>query len=359
MLRYTDMLESGFTGLGHEVVVLRPEPILGRLCKSASGVGKWLGYVDKFVIFPFILRRRVKAMPGAVTHICDHSNAMYVRWLKDVPHLVTCHDLLAVRSALGHFPQNKTGWTGRLLQRWILTSLLKAKRVVCDSEATRKDLTALGGDPAKISTMYIGLNHPYTPQDEPWIQNALTGLPEVAQLGPQGFIFHVGGSAWYKNRPGLMRIYFNYVRQGGRLPLIMAGAPLNQAEAEVLATRPAEATVMHVGSVTNDQLNALYCRAACLLFPSLYEGFGWPVLEAMACGCPVVCSDRSSLPEVGGGATMYLDPDNEGSASELIYNFVLIKKNTQTSHIEKGYWQASKFNHAHMLMSAIGIYRSL
>jgi len=319
MLRYTDMLEAGLTGLGHEVIVVRPEPIFGRLCKSAGGMGKWLGYVDKFVIFPVQLRKRVKAMPGAVTHICDHSNAMYVRWLKDVPHLVTCHDLLAVRSALGHFPQNRTGWTGRLLQRWIRTSLLKAKRVICDSEATRKDLISLGGDPAKISTVYIGLNHPYAPQEEAWIQNALAGLPAVAQLEPRGYIFHVGASVWYKNRPGLLRIYFNYVNQGGRLPLVMAGAPLNAEESEVLATRPAGATVIHVGTVTNDELNALYCRAACLLFPSLYEGFGWPVLEAMAAGCPVICSDRASLPEVGGGAAIYIDPGDEtGAASRLL-----------------------------------------
>ena len=111
MQRFADFMAEGLRRAGHEVRLLRPPSIVGRLWRSWEGVGKWLGYVDKFGGFPLVLRSAVRQ--ADVVHICDHSNAIYIKYLKSVPNLVTCHDLLAVRSALGEIPQNPTRWTGR------------------------------------------------------------------------------------------------------------------------------------------------------------------------------------------------------------------------------------------------------
>jgi len=380
MQRYAEMLAAGLPALGIKVTMIRPEPYLGRFRPAGHGVGKWLGYLDKFVIFPIRLRwlvrhaRRRSSVPPSVpsglssqvsglptlVHICDHSNAMYALHLRGVPHVITCHDLLAVRSALGHFPENKVGWAGRRLQNWIVKGLRQATSVVCDSEATRADLIALGGiDPSKAATIHIGLNHPYTVRDEAWLKTALAGLPQVESLGAGGYIFHVGGNQWYKNREGLLRIYFSYVKQGGRLPLVMAGKPLTAEQQSLVAARPEGATVIVLGNVSNDVLNALYCRAACLLFPSLQEGFGWPVLEAMSAGCPVVCSARASLPEVGGEAAVYFDPADEAGATRQLATLLAESSEARAGRIRAGLVQAAQFNTRTMLQQLAGHYAKL
>ncbi|MEI8342327.1 MAG: glycosyltransferase, partial [Verrucomicrobiota bacterium] len=162
MLRFADTLFQEMKGEGLPVTIIRPEPFFGRLKPSGSGVGKWLGYLDKFLLFPFVLKRH--AARCNVVHICDHSNAHYTRYLRDLPHLVTCNDLLAVRSALGEFSQNPTGWTGRILQRLILRGLKHARRITCISKATRQDVlrpTALPESRGDVT--YMGFNYPYSP----------------------------------------------------------------------------------------------------------------------------------------------------------------------------------------------------
>ena len=364
MQRYAEMLAAGLPACGVTVELLKPVPRVGRLKPSAGGVGKWLGYIDKFLLFPFDLRQAIQRSRSGgkkvVVHICDHSNAMYSLHLAGVPNVVTCHDLLAVRSALGHFSENRIAWTGRRLQHWIIRGLRHAASIVCDSEATRRDLLALGGIAAgRATTLHIGLNHPYATHDEHWIKAALSGLEQVEQLGLRGYIFHVGGNQWYKNRESLLRIYFAYVKQGGRMPLVMAGKALPAALAAMVTARPEGANVIVLGNVSNDALNALYCRAACLLFPSLQEGFGWPVLEAMSAGCPVVCSARASLPEVGGEAAAYFNPDDEAEAVRQLTALLAEPIQARAARIQAGHAQADRFDTAKMLQHLVDHYQKL
>ena len=167
MIRYAEMLKKGLTARGWRVEMLRPEPFFGRLNRSGQGLGKWLGYLDKFILFPFVLRRHIahRKKEGAfLVHVCDHSNAMYTRWLGHVPHVVTCHDVLAIQSALGLIPEQATRWTGRQLQSWILSGLRQARYVICVSEETRNNLLALAPELENRSrTIENALNYPYAP----------------------------------------------------------------------------------------------------------------------------------------------------------------------------------------------------
>ena len=143
MQRFAAFMAQGLRQAGHEARVVKPRASLGQLHISGEGFGKWLGYVDKFGLFPLVLKSEIKW--ADVVHICDHSNSFYTKYLRFVPHVVTCHDLLAVRSALGEIPQNPTRWTGRQLQRLILKGLTEAQHIACVSDATRSDLLRLAG----------------------------------------------------------------------------------------------------------------------------------------------------------------------------------------------------------------------
>src|SRR5262245_32617773 len=114
MQRFADLLHSQLASRGVATEFIRPEPRFGRLKSGSTGLGKWLGYLDKFALFPRLLRRRcreqLQSTRRMIVHVCDHSNSVYVRQLWRSPHLVTCHDLLAVRSARGEFAENPTGW---------------------------------------------------------------------------------------------------------------------------------------------------------------------------------------------------------------------------------------------------------
>jgi glycosyltransferase involved in cell wall biosynthesis len=315
MSRFCDLLAQGLTAHGDFVSVLRPEPFFIRLSRS-SVLRKWLGYLDKYLLFPPRLSRGLNGYD--FVHICDHSNSMYTHWLRDKPHSVTCHDLMAVRSALGEIPENPTRWTGRILQRSILRGLRRAHTVVCVSRKTQGDLLRLGGrTEARTPCVVNGLNYAYAPMGP---DEALRTVEPLLPDPGRPFFVHVGGNSWYKNRIGLLRI-FDCLRSRDRFArhrLILAGKPGDAEMHEFLRSRDLGGDVMELRSPSNEELRALYSLAEGLIFPSLEEGFGWPILEAQACGCPVFTSNRAPMTEVGGAAAVYFDPGNPAAACEAI-----------------------------------------
>jgi glycosyltransferase involved in cell wall biosynthesis len=305
MQRFASVLQEGLTAAGHKVRLIRPTPYFGRLRPSPTGVGKWLGYIDRLVIFPSVLVRVLK-WPDIV-HICDHANAVYVKYLRRCPHVVTCHDMLAIRSAFGEIPQNPTRWTGRKLQRMILKGLNRARRVICVSESTKADLLRISHlNCAQVGVIYNGLNYPYRPMEE---RERRTTLKALA-LDGNPFLLHVGGDQWYKNRPGVLRIFSHLLQFPGisELKLVMVGKPWSAEMRRFVSEQGLGGKVVELVNVSNEDLRALYSSAMALVFPSLYEGFGWPILEAQACGCPVFTSNRPPMTEVGNDTAIYLDP---------------------------------------------------
>jgi glycosyltransferase involved in cell wall biosynthesis len=118
-------------------------------------------------------------------------------------------------------------------------------------------------------------------------------------------VLHVGGNQWYKNRAGVFEIYAAYAGRAQRpLPLWMVGAPPSEALRQRAAS--ISAPVRFLEGFTNKQLQAAYCAARALVFPSLAEGFGWPIIEAMACGTPVVTTDQAPMSEIGGNEATYI-----------------------------------------------------
>src|SRR5437588_10398851 len=162
MQRFGTMMLRGLIGSGVAAELIAPRPVFGKFRAAGAFVGKWLGYIDKFILFPRRLRARLREKPSVV-HICDHSNAMYGGWIACAPVIVTCHDLLAVRGALGEETNCPASATGRSLQRWILNGLRHADAIACASSATEADARRLvgSGDRPSISVIALGLNYEY------------------------------------------------------------------------------------------------------------------------------------------------------------------------------------------------------
>jgi glycosyltransferase involved in cell wall biosynthesis len=318
MQKFTDCMEQGLLQQGHQVKLCQPQAVFGLPFEStASGLAKWLGYIDKYLLFPLILRKQ--AQWADIIHICDHSNAIYVSHIKNKPHLVTCHDLMAVRSALGEFKDhNQVGKSGKMQQQWILKGLQTASNIASVSNATQQDVMRLAKQPVdRLTVIHNGLNYAYSPLAK---AQALTLLTPYGITEHRRFLLHLGGNQWYKNRKGLLAIFNQLVKQqpATDLQLVMAGKPLTDELRGLIKDYNLQDKVIEVTGPSTEAIGALYSLATAFIFPSLCEGFGWPIIEAQACNALVFTSNREPMTEVGGDAAIYFDPENPGQAALII-----------------------------------------
>ncbi|HEY1583101.1 MAG TPA: glycosyltransferase family 1 protein, partial [Chthoniobacterales bacterium] len=311
MLRFANMMLRGLAAAGVPAKLIQPEPFLGRIQSAGPFAAKWLGYLDKFLLFPRQLKRSLA--PGvALVHICDHSNAMYGVHTNR-PVVVTCHDLLAVRGALGEVPDTPASATGKILQRWIVSGLRRANTIVCVSSATLRDTERIVGrreGGPQLRVIHHGLNYPYRPQ-APAV--ARVHLAHVAGLDPaRPFALHVGSNLRMKNREGALRI-FALTKSDWNGQMVFAGQRLTSQLRSLGEELGVLDRVVEVEGPGNDLLEALYSSAMVLLYPSRFEGFGWPIIEAQACGCPVICADRVPMSEIGGEAALTAPVEDEAA----------------------------------------------
>jgi len=153
--------------------------------------------------------------------------------------------------------------------------------------------------------------HPATMGEVAQIR-AICGLAEGEE-----YLLHVGKDNWYKNRPGVLRIMAELRKSNrfNKVKLVMAGAPLPTT---LRKTATALQGVIECVGPTDDQLCALYTGALAFIFPSIEEGFGWPILEAQACGCPVITTARPPMSEVAGAGALLIDPEDPAEAARTI-----------------------------------------
>jgi glycosyltransferase involved in cell wall biosynthesis len=260
--------------------------------------------------------------------------------------LLTVHDLSFL-----HYPDHFVPKLVRYLERVVPRSVARADRVLADSQATRSDLVQhLDVAPHKVEVLYSGVDARFRPQPEPGERERVRAR---YGLGERPYVLAVGTLQPRKNYTGLIRAF-------GRLPttrqvrLVIAGGRgwLHEPiEAEVARH---SGRVQLLGFVEDGDLPALYRGAELFAFPSFYEGFGLPVLEAMACGVPVVCSNVSSLPEVAGDAALAVDPHDEAALVEALRRG-LEDAERRRGMVERGLEQAARFTWdraAHQLRAA-------
>lgn len=356
MQRFAHLLESELGARGHRVQLLQPRARLNRNGAPPSGLAKWLGYIDKFVLFPALLKRAARR--ADIVHITDHSNAMYVRHLKKAPLLLTCNDVLAIRSALGLVPENPTGATGKVLQKLILNGLNRAPHIACISENTREQLLEVSRRAPEATTVIdMGLNYPYfsmpIEQATPMIEGYFGGT-----IPP--FLLHVGGNQWYKNREGVLQIYRALCdKMGDKTPrLVMAGKEFSPEMEEYCAKNNLH-NVIRVEGASNEELRAFYSRAEAFLFPSLAEGFGWPIVEAQACGCRAMTTDLPPMNHIGSDAAILCDPLDVAAAADKLRTLLEEDETQRRVRIEAGIKNAERFTTAIMVEKYERLYREI
>jgi glycosyltransferase involved in cell wall biosynthesis len=306
MPRFAGMLKAAYAARGHSVEVWAPSAKVYNWVPPGR-LSRWAGYVDQYLLFPMAMRSAVTRAPKDTLFVfCDQALGPWVPVVRHRPHVVHVHDLLALRSALGEIPENPTSITGRIYQRYIRRGFRKARHFISISRKTQADLHRVGGVSAITSeVVYNGLNFPFSPLAYVECQKILSGagLPVPAS----GMLLHVGGGQWYKNLPGVIHLYAHYAAEfDAPLPLWCVSPEPNSAVHSALRKVPAAGKVLFFNKLESRVLQAAYSMADALLFPSLAEGFGWPLIEAQACGCPVVTTDEAPMNEVGGDAAQYL-----------------------------------------------------
>lgn len=354
MLRYALLLQSGLLYAGHEVALAAPRKALNFAGRPARGAWKWIGYLDKYLVSPPMLARAARAVD--VVHICDHSNSVYVPARSAVPYVVTCHDLLAVRGALGDDTDCPASAVGRQLQKQILRGLARAHALACVSSATLRDARRLlNGYSGQVVLAPNALSYPYGTIDGAAARRLVAEIPG---LGPEcSYVLHVGSNLRRKNRLAVIEAVASVANAWcGRI--VFAGQPLDRELRELATQLRIGDRIVDVDKPSNELLDALYHCALALLFPSRFEGFGWPVIEAQACGCPVICSDRDPLPEVSGGAAILCGPDDYRTQGRAIVRLATDRA-ARAQLIAAGRENAGRYSPGTMIDPILALYRTL
>ncbi|MEI6335445.1 MAG: glycosyltransferase family 1 protein [Methylococcaceae bacterium] len=354
MGRYAELLRDKLLEKDIKVTLITPCNVLLRLSFFTGSLKKWLAYIDKYILFPVLLRWKAKSYD--VVHICDHSNSPYARFTGKKPTLITCHDMLAIRGAMNDFDSCPATTTGRLLQKWILSSFAYADLLVCVSQFTMDDVLKLTDrDKSAVTVNHLGLNFNYRIISTEAATEILASIPEFRQDIP--YLLNVGSSIARKNREAVIRIFAGYQQRIDAV-LIFAGAPLTTEQKKLVEQLGIKDKVIEVLGPSNDQLMALYNKAQALLFPSIGEGFGWPAIEAQACGCPVVSSSSGSLAEVTGEGGVVLEhTDEQGMLDALIK--ISTHDHFRNKLIHRGLENMSRFNIDRMINRYISLYQQL
>ena len=262
--------------------------------------------------YPRWLARR--ASDFDVFHIVDQSYAHLVRVLPPKRTIVTCHDLDAIQAAL---PSGSSVLSpARLLATHILEGLGSAAHVACVSHATKRELLATGRvDAARTSVMYEGV-HPSCTPEPPMGRDGATPYTRALE------ILHVGSTIPRKRINTLLEIFAG-VRNGfPQARLIRVGGALTSEQRSLAQKLIVLDAITEMPFMEREEVAAVYRRAAVVVLPSQREGFGLPVVEAMACGTPVVASAIPALQEIGGDAATYCDPDDVAGWVRAVSNVI-------------------------------------
>jgi glycosyltransferase involved in cell wall biosynthesis len=312
--RYMKCLAESITAQApeHEYLLILPPqserlvhaPNAQKLCTPI----KYYSFREQFELPRILSRHRVDLL---------HSPHFLLPLVRPCPAVATIHDVIYMAC-----PQDLSSLAGRLYYRLIMTACSRmATCLITDSEHSKNEIVRyLHADPAKIEVVY--------PAVDPFFQSAV-GPAEVASVRStfgidRDYLLSVGIYKPRKNHARLLKAFQLLHKSGVQSQLVIAG-PLGEGESLLRGLVQELGIAEHViftGFVNDADLRALYSGARVYGCPSLYEGFGFTVLEAMACGTPVVCSSATSLPEVAGKAALYFDPHKpEEMASQLFLAF--------------------------------------
>lgn len=268
------------------------------------------------------------------------------------PRTVTIHDLSVLTMPQFHPPERVM-----FLSKEIEVSLRRTNSIITDSQAIKDEvIEKLGVSEAQIFVAPLASSDEFRRRDALDTQETLAGYG----LRHGSYSLYTGTIEPRKNLVNLIEAYASLPQAlRGAIPLVLAGHRGWQNEAIMSRIERAreEGWLQYLGFVPDEHLPHLFSGARIFAFPSLYEGFGLPVLEAMASGVPVVTANRSSLPEVGGDAALYVEPEDVEALTSALER-ALDDETWRAGAIERGFAQAGRFSWAQCAADTLDAYRA-
>lgn len=251
----------------------------------------------------------------------------FLKYLDKKPFVLTVYDMIHEKIPTLF---SKSDETSKL--KYILCK--NANKIIAISNNTKKDLIEMFKIPEeKIRVIYLASS----------LINKNNRINDNTEI-PYNYILYVGSRSHYKNYELFLRAIAPLLKKNRELKLLLGGGnEIKKSEEEILSELNIKSQVVYIKITSDNQLAYLYKNAICFVYPSLYEGFGIPILEAFSCGCPVVLSNTSSFPEVAGNAGLYFDPYSESSIRNSVEK-ILENKDLRNDLIKKGYERAKLFS---------------
>lgn len=294
----------------------------------------------------------------AVNHIVDHAYGHLAYVLDPKRTVVTCHDIFPLLQWKGAIRGLSPRITPPLSVLASLSGMCRARAVLTSTQATKDDIVArLGIDPGKIRVVPYGLDTAFrqlTPNEQ---AEAVADYP----LGGGGarYILAIDTGAAYKNQRATIEVLARArARAEADIRLVRIGPPLRADEMRRARSFGVAGAIIELGQPSDSEVVAIYSRADVLLFPSFYEGFGWPPLEAMACGVPVVASRARAVAEVVGDAALLADAeDYDGLTAHVL---AVLSDRTMAVHlVRRGSRRAQAFTWDRAARDVADVYRTI
>lgn len=277
-----------------------------------------------------------------------HSPYYLKPYLLPCPSVVTIYDLIPRL-----YPEYVSSGARVIFEMAIRLAIVTSRLVISVSQSAKEDLVRLlGVPPSKVCVTPLGVDSQFKPVNE----KAIFNLRQKHDL-PEGYILYLGTNKPHKN---LARLVEAFAEVKTEQKLVLAGKedPRYSEAHEVTKQLGLQDRVVFLGQVSEDDLPALYSGAALFVFPSLCEGFGLPLLEAMACGVPVISSSTSSLPEIAGQAAVMVAPLDLSQLARALER-VLGDSNLRASMREEGLKQAAQFSWERTAVETLAVYRQV
>ena len=330
---------------GPRVTHCRPRSRLRPALERWAPLARVSGYFDRYVAYQWHAWRH----DADVNHIVDHGYGHLAFGLDPRRTIVTFHDAVLLRAAAGELPADGYARSAVLGHRLSLRAIARVARVIADSESSRADLLRFTGyPPERVRVVPLGVSpmfHPVRPTDRP--MDGAVRLLHVGHCGP------------YKNVETLLRLVPMLRRRlDRRVVLVKVGGDFTPAQRALIARLGIGADIEHHVHVPLAELPRLYASADVLVQPSLYEGFGLTVLEAMACGTPVVAATGGSLPEVVGDAGLLVPPTDLAGLTEAVAR-VLTDSPLRTWLRARGLERAQAFTWERTARATHAVYREV
>ena len=305
---------------------------------------KAVNLAKKYLPRPYILTHSLKTLIYNYTLLSQKPDIFiqpnYISFASiiDVPTITFIHDLSHIRYKEYH-PKERVEYFDRYLQK----NIEKSAKIITISEFTKKELLDLGlCDEQKIEVIYNGVDEKFCPIGK----SEFAKIASRFDIGYKSYFLFVGTLEPRKNLSTLLQSYLLYLEKSQNpLPLVLAGGIGWRSEYfdDILQKALDSGYVKRLGYVVEEELIALYGGARAFIFPSLYEGFGLPPLEAMACATPVIASNSSSIPEVVGDAGLLIDPLDVDAFCQALLQIEIDDESCKMLS-QKGLQRAKKFN---------------